>query len=619
MFKNFEMEKLTPENYTSWKTIMTSFLKAQGLWSVCINRSILESEDDTKDEMEMMKNEKAKAILYKSIGSANTVNTGICETAFDLWSKIKENHEGLEIHRRDTALFNFMNLTYNKNDDIVTYSGKFETLLNQLLICGAEVEESLKIFIFTKSLPKIYKDMGKLYKLAHPMCKVFELMGHIKTDSLGEQALEEQVDAILISENSKSQNKHKKSFKNRNDKNNNSQITHKKLVCTYCKRENHPWQQCRLRLKAKAEREKGTQAPKDDNLTFKTALVASDEVELPENGTKTIWMVDSGASFHMTPNSNWLQDLRITKINKIRLGDGKCVESNLVGTLEHSTGSLLNVHVVPELKYNLLSIPAATSRGSNVVFTSKEVKFFVQDRLVLTGTQVHQGLFSLDLFLVDKLPKALSAAPMEVWHKRFAHSSTEAIEKLIKNKSVEGLKIQKEEKQECLSCTQGKICRTHHKTRVPKNIETGLILHLDTFGPVRTPSLGQSKFAVIAVEQHSAYKFIEFTKTKEDIPDRVKQIITKSELLSNKYVKLLCSDNGTEFKNQKLTNWTEEKGIVLSYSAPHVPQQNGTAERAIRTITELAIAMLNDSNLPRSLWPYGLQNSSVCKQSTHRT
>lgn len=110
--KAFEVEKLSPDNYTSWKTTITSTLKALGLWRVCIAKSDLYTEDDAADEALMRLNEKAKAILYRAIGPVNTNNTGICETAFDLWNKIKENHEGLETHRKNQALFNFLNLKY---------------------------------------------------------------------------------------------------------------------------------------------------------------------------------------------------------------------------------------------------------------------------------------------------------------------------------------------------------------------------------------------------------------------------------------------------------------------------------------------------------------------------
>ncbi|KAJ9557792.1 hypothetical protein OSB04_012406 [Centaurea solstitialis] len=67
-------------------------------------------------------------------------------------------------------------------------------------------------------------------------------------------------------------------------------------------------------------------------------------------------------------------------------------------------------------------------------------------------------------------------------------------------------------------------------------------------------------------------------------------------------VKVIRSDNGTEFKNADLNSFCEEKGIERQYSAPRTPQQNGAAERRNRTLIEAARTMLADSKLPITFW-----------------
>ncbi|GKD92214.1 putative ribonuclease H-like domain-containing protein, partial [Tanacetum coccineum] len=57
-------------------------------------------------------------------------------------------------------------------------------------------------------------------------------------------------------------------------------------------------------------------------------------------------------------------------------------------------------------------------------------------------------------------------------------------------------------------------------------------------------------------------------------------------------VKIIRCDNGTEFK----------KGIKKEFSVARTPQQNGVAERKIRTLIEAARTMLADSLLPIPFW-----------------
>nr|GEZ84892.1 ribonuclease H-like domain-containing protein [Tanacetum cinerariifolium] len=63
-------------------------------------------------------------------------------------------------------------------------------------------------------------------------------------------------------------------------------------------------------------------------------------------------------------------------------------------------------------------------------------------------------------------------------------------------------------------------------------------------------------------------------------------------------VKVIKSDNGTEFKNIDLNQFCGMKGIKIEFSVPRTPQQNGIAKRKNKTLIEAASYMLVDSLLP---------------------
>nr|GEW89217.1 hypothetical protein [Tanacetum cinerariifolium] len=67
-------------------------------------------------------------------------------------------------------------------------------------------------------------------------------------------------------------------------------------------------------------------------------------------------------------------------------------------------------------------------------------------------------------------------------------------------------------------------------------------------------------------------------------------------------VKVIRSDNGTEFKNSDLNQFCGLKGITREFSIPRIPQQNYIAERKNRTLIEAARTMLTDSFLPILFW-----------------
>ncbi|GJW13848.1 putative ribonuclease H-like domain-containing protein, partial [Tanacetum coccineum] len=87
-------------------------------------------------------------------------------------------------------------------------------------------------------------------------------------------------------------------------------------------------------------------------------------------------------------------------------------------------------------------------------------------------------------------------------------------------------------------------------------------------------------------------------ETSEILNNFIKEI----ENLVDKKVKIIRSDNGTEFKNKVMDDFCREKGIKREYNVSRTPQQNGIAKRRNRTLIEATRTMLADSKLPTTFW-----------------
>eukprot|EP00955_Chlamydomonas_euryale_P027385 288811-Chlamydomonas_euryale.AAC.1 len=70
-------------------------------------------------------------------------------------------------------------------------------------------------------------------------------------------------------------------------------------------------------------------------------------------------------------------------------------------------------------------------------------------------------------------------------------------------------------------------------------------------------------------------------------------------------IKIIRTDRGGEYLNCKLRSFFKSKGIIhqhsSSFTAPYSPQQNGSAERVNRTLSEKVRAMLQDAGLHNDL------------------
>ena len=67
-------------------------------------------------------------------------------------------------------------------------------------------------------------------------------------------------------------------------------------------------------------------------------------------------------------------------------------------------------------------------------------------------------------------------------------------------------------------------------------------------------------------------------------------------------IKILCTDNGTEYFNSILNNFISKKGILHHDSCVESPQQNGISKRKNRHLLEVARSLLFTKNVPKKLW-----------------
>ncbi|GJX76288.1 reverse transcriptase domain-containing protein [Tanacetum coccineum] len=98
------------------------------------------------------------------------------------------------------------------------------------------------------------------------------------------------------------------------------------------------------------------------------------------------------------------------------------------------------------------------------------------------------------------------------------------------------------------------------------------------------------------------FSWVFFLASKDETSGILQNFIRQIENQLSHRVKIIRSDNGTEFKNRDMLEFCGNKGIKQEYSNARTPQQNGVAERMNRTLIEAARTMLADSLLPTTFW-----------------
>jgi len=89
-------------------------------------------------------------------------------------------------------------------------------------------------------------------------------------------------------------------------------------------------------------------------------------------------------------------------------------------------------------------------------------------------------------------------------------------------------------------------------------------------------------------------------KCKSEVKVNIERFIMLSERETNNRIKLLRMDNGLEFLNSEVSKMLDRLGIRHQRSVVYTSQQNGRAEREIRTLVEAARTMIH--GMEKKFW-----------------
>ncbi|GJV26575.1 putative ribonuclease H-like domain-containing protein [Tanacetum coccineum] len=265
------------------------------------------------------------------------------------------------------------------------------------------------------------------------------------------------------------------------------------------------------------------------------------------------------------------------------------------GTIKTDKLDFEDVYFVKELKFNLFSVSQMCDKKNYVLFTDSECLVLSPNFKLPDENQISSLKFLIG--------KATSEESM-LWHRRLGHVKFKNINKLVKENLVRDLPLKRfENDQTCVACLKGKQHRVSCKTKAFSPITKPLfMLHMDLFGPTFVSSLMHKKYCLVVTDDYSRFSWVFFLRTKDETSEILKNFIKEIENLVDKKVKIIRSDNETEFKNNVMDEFCREKGIKREYSVARTPQQNGVAERKNRTLIEAARTMLADSKLPITFW-----------------
>ncbi|WKA11706.1 hypothetical protein VitviT2T_029179 [Vitis vinifera] len=324
------------------------------------------------------------------------------------------------------------------------------------------------------------------------------------------------------------------------------------------------------------------------------------------------WIIDSGATDHMTFDSRQVSPLRPSSQKIVSTANGNITPVIGEGSLTLTdTLNLDFVLVVPSLDYNLLSVPQITAALSCIVIFLPEFCVIkdIQTRQTI-GCGIKRGkLYYLDLQSKDsnKLQQGLMADGFEgekkkseiwLWHRRLGHASFGYLKKLFPSlfakSDISGFR--------CDICELAKSHRVSFPLILNKSLFPFMVIHYDVWGPSKVPTLSGSRWFVTFIDDCTRMTWLCLMKTKDEVNLLFQKFHKMFETQYNAKVRVLRSDNGGEYQSSDLQKYLEGHDIIHQTTCSNTPQQNGVAERKNRHLLEVVRASLIAAKTPISYW-----------------
>ncbi|CAI7880460.1 unnamed protein product [Closterium sp. NIES-54] len=164
----------------------------------------------------------------------------------------------------------------------------------------------------------------------------------------------------------------------------------------------------------------------------------------------------------------------------------------------------------------------------------------------------------------------------------------------------------------CLPCVEGRQCAAPHSSFPPTTAPLHT-LHMDVWGPARVTGQGRERYFLQVVDDYMRYTTVFPLHSKGEVLDvLIPWIHTVRLQLRQRFgqdlpVLRLHSDRGGVFSSDLLRDFCRGEGILLLFTLPDSPQQNGIAERRIGLVMEVARTSMIHAAAPHFLWPFAVR------------
>lgn len=375
------IEKLSGDNYGTWCVQVKSLLITLDLWNTIVEDC---PENDPAKAIWLNNDKKALATITLCVKPSELIHIKNLLTAKGAWSTLSTIYKASTASRKVQLFKKLVRFKFKIHEKFAPQINDFCSTVDELKEIGIHLNKDLLTVLLLCCLPDEMENFVVAIECRDTLPAYENLISKILEEEmrLGEKNNSHGAENIFAA-NSKFDQKNNKRYTNNYDRNkprknnhsndtkgNDGKVYNNNIKCFRCGRRGHIRSQCKVNDKR--------------DIDFVSYLFEGD-INLRES-----WILDSGATSHMSRRKEYFHSLRDTK-QSIVLASGEMIYAEGVGDIklktQTATLTLHNVWYVPQLHSNFISITKVIKAGHSVIFErGQAIIKSKQSQRILTAT-----------------------------------------------------------------------------------------------------------------------------------------------------------------------------------------------------------------------------------------
>jgi hypothetical protein len=409
-----EIEKFNGKNFELWKLKMEDLLVDKEQWIVVDPGTQPTGTQPTgtqstgtqptstqttstpptgmsKEDWEKL-DRRARSTIRLCLADSVLLNVSGESTTKELWDKLGNLYQSKSLVNKLFLRKKLYHLRMEDGDSVTEHLNAFNTLVSQLVSVNITIAEEDKCITLLCSLPDSWDNLVvAIGSTTQSTLKYEDVVASLLSEEMRWKSMDgHSTDALFVRGHTQDRNPGKSSG-GRSKSTGRSKSPGKSLrKCWKCGKTGHYKKDCKSK---KVDKPKGSDST--SSTEAKTSTEEGGDVYLASTGTHAdhdVWLIDSGASYHMTPHREWFSEYEKYDGGDVFLGDDSTTKIMGRGRVKlllkyGRIRTLPGVLHIPKLARSLISVSKLDDVGVDTVFGKNTCKMVRGAMVLMRGVR----------------------------------------------------------------------------------------------------------------------------------------------------------------------------------------------------------------------------------------